>query len=161
MSAKNRTIHKTACVTPRSLLKGNFEITIGAGTVVHPECQIYARKGPIKIGSGCLLEEQCVILNDSTETMVIGDDNVFEVGSWVKSISIGKQNIFECKSSVALGAKIGNGCVVGTACAICKGDNLEDNTVVFGAKQQRRVVKNNRNLAQVKSALVALPKLLF
>lgn len=42
-------------------LKG--EISIGAGTVVHPKATIFAVAGPIEIGADCIVEENAVIVN--------------------------------------------------------------------------------------------------
>lgn len=106
------------------------------------------------------MEEQSIIVNDSKECMVIGDHNLVSVGTRLKATSVGSRNVFECKSSVALGAKIGSGCVVGAGTSICSGDTLEDNMIVFGEKQERRIIENNRNLVRIKAALAALPKLL-
>mmetsp|Transcript_29112 Transcript_29112/g.54506 ORF Transcript_29112/g.54506 Transcript_29112/m.54506 type:complete len:161 (-) Transcript_29112:205-687(-) len=129
---KDDKVDKSVLVTRRSMLEGSFPIEIGPNTILHPECRIHAHKGPIKIGSNNLFEEQSVIVNNTDQTMVIGDYNLVEVGARIKAISIGSRNVFECKSSVALGAAVGNDCVIGAAVTICSGDKVEDNTVVYG-----------------------------
>jgi carbonic anhydrase/acetyltransferase-like protein (isoleucine patch superfamily) len=48
-------------VCQEALLQG--EITIGAGTVIHPKAQILAEAGPIVIGENNLVEENAVIAN--------------------------------------------------------------------------------------------------
>lgn len=37
------------------------DITIGAGTIIHPNVTISAEAGPIIIGESCLIEEQTKI----------------------------------------------------------------------------------------------------
>lgn len=86
-------IHSKAVVCQDVDMKG--DITIGAGTIVHPKATIFAAGGPIVIGSGCIVEEGAIILNRYVvlcrslqyligyrrkEVMRIGDDNLFEIG---------------------------------------------------------------------------------
>lgn len=39
------------------------DITIGAGTIIHPSAKIVAEAGPIIIGDCCLIEEQVEIMH--------------------------------------------------------------------------------------------------
>ncbi|VDO46901.1 unnamed protein product [Onchocerca flexuosa] len=75
------TIASDAVVCKEAILEG--EITIGSGTVVHPTAVIRATNGPIIIGENNNIEETSVIenLNENGETLLIGRDNVFEIGS--------------------------------------------------------------------------------
>lgn len=67
------------------------DITIGSRTLIHPNVKIIAQAGPIIIGENNIIEEQTVIINrmpdmdiksDSNQIlMIIGDNNIFEVGS--------------------------------------------------------------------------------
>mmetsp|Transcript_32079 Transcript_32079/g.78138 ORF Transcript_32079/g.78138 Transcript_32079/m.78138 type:complete len:161 (-) Transcript_32079:316-798(-) len=159
----SRKIDKKALIPPRVILKGQFEIEIGPGTVLHPECQVNAQKGPIKIGAHCLLEEQSIIVNMSSKPMVIGDYNYVEVGSKLKALRIGSRNRFEPKSSVALGAEIGDDCIIGAKVSICGGDKVGNKTIVFsnGNSQERRKLASTRNLTEIKSMLEQLSKILF
>ena len=38
-------------------------VTIGSKTIVHPKARIIAKDGPIVIGEGNLIEENCSIIN--------------------------------------------------------------------------------------------------
>ncbi|KAE8631089.1 hypothetical protein XENTR_v10001074 [Xenopus tropicalis] len=85
-----------AVVCVESEIKG--DVTIGPRTVVHPKARIYAEAGPIIIGEGNLIEEQAFIRNSFPEniapdsdvepkTMIIGTNNVFEVGCCILQIN--------------------------------------------------------------------------
>lgn len=50
-----------ALVCVDSNLRG--DITIGAGTIIHPNVSISAEAGPIIIGENCLIEEQSKIIH--------------------------------------------------------------------------------------------------
>jgi dynactin-6 len=73
------------------------DITIGARTFIHPNVRIIAQAGPIFIGENNLIEEQTTIINklqdgvdsgQNMKVMVIGDNNVFEVGACKKCTNL-------------------------------------------------------------------------
>lgn len=130
------------------------DISIGSRTVVHPKARIIADAGPIVIGEGNLIEERCEIINswpvaaasDGTvgtgrqqKVMIIGNNNVFEVGSCSESMKIGDNNILECKAHLGSQTELGSGCIIGTMCSLTSHETLPDNTVVYGAHCERRL----------------------
>lgn len=104
--ARNFKILPNAVVCTECELKG--DITIGTGTVIHPKARIIAEAGPIIIGNYNLIEEQCEIINardpssgpHTESVMIIGNLNVFEVGSRCHALKVGDNNVFEAKSFV-------------------------------------------------------------
>lgn len=84
--------HETALICQDADLKG--DITIGAGSVIHPKATLFAVAGPIVLGVDCIVEENAVIVNRYVgayrsswlltdrrkEAMRIGDENHFMVG---------------------------------------------------------------------------------
>lgn len=134
-----------AVVCYESKLRG--DITIGNHTIVHPRATILAEAGPIVIGSHNIIEEQAFIINrlppgadpSSQPTMVIGDNNVFEVDSIFESHKMGDQNILEVKAHVGPGVEITNGCIIGAACKLTRPEVLPENTVVYGSDCTRRI----------------------
>ncbi|TNY22724.1 trimeric LpxA-like protein [Rhodotorula diobovata] len=94
------------------------DITIGSGTVLHPRCTILAVGGPIIFGSNNIVEENVVIVNRLRQPMVIGDNNLFEVGCRIESPSIGDWNTFGIRSRVSSFVQVGSNCVVGAGCIV-------------------------------------------
>ncbi|XP_075278298.1 dynactin subunit 6 isoform X2 [Opisthocomus hoazin] len=100
-----------AVVCVESEIRG--DVTIGPRTVIHPKARIIAEAGPIVIGEGNLIEEQALILNGYPENitpeneelepkpMVIGTNNVFEVGCYSQAMKVGDNNVIESKDQVA------------------------------------------------------------
>ena len=111
------TVSPGAVVCNESKLLG--EVSIGARTVVHPKATIIAETGPI-------IEEQAVIINarnpDATSdtgvvsVMIIGNNNVFEVGCRSSALKIGDNNVLESKCFVGRSVVLSNGCIVGAGC---------------------------------------------
>jgi len=114
------------------------EITIGAGTVLHPRCRIVAETGPIVLGTNNIVEENAVIFNKNSTPLIIGDDNVFEVGCYIEGLGIGNRNVIEARARLIGTTMIGNNCVIGSACTTDLHEKMEDNTVIHGADCSRR-----------------------
>lgn len=60
-----------------SITNKTFE-SIGANNIIHPNVTI---KGKLSIGSNNIFEENCIIENTRNETLLIGNNNRFQVGS--------------------------------------------------------------------------------
>ncbi|KAG0208927.1 Dynactin subunit 6 [Mortierella sp. GBA30] len=96
-------------------------------------------------GSGNIVEENAVIINRGPEALIIGDNNVFEVGSVMEGMKIGSRNTLEVKSHVKSGTWLGDECVIGAVCSTNENEILGDRTVIFGEKNERRIVSGNRS----------------
>lgn len=139
MASKSKAkITPGAVVCQEAELKG--EITIAAKTVVHPKARIIAEHGPIIIGEGNLIEEQTLIWNSTPggKPMIIGNYNVFEIGSNCQALAIGNNNVLEAKSKVGSTVELSDGCVVGSRCEIDSNERLASNTVIYGQDGSRR-----------------------
>ncbi|XP_074661363.1 dynactin subunit 6-like [Tubulanus polymorphus] len=141
-SASSLKIAQGAVVCTECELRG--EITIGSRTVVHPKARIIAEGGPIIIGESNLIEEQVEIINKKSEnneivTMVIGNNNVFEVGSCTQALMFGDNNVLEAKAVVGPKTRLSNGCIIGAMCEVTSPETLVENTVVYGADCGRRI----------------------
>lgn len=116
------------------------DITVSSGCIIHPRVTIIAKSGPIIIGENCLIEEYTTIIYDTGEettagkppVLVIGANNVFEVGCHVEALKIGEKNIFECKSFVSSAVKIGNNCIIGAGCQLRGEQTLAENSIIHG-----------------------------
>lgn len=125
------------------------DITIGNRTVIHPTVKIIAEAGPIIIGENNLIEEQVQIINRSSgsdesklgneSVMVIGNNNVFEVGCYSEALTIGDNNVLESKSKVGRHTELTSGCVIGAMCEITTQEVIPENTVIYGRNCERRI----------------------
>nr|XP_033771473.1 dynactin subunit 6 isoform X1 [Geotrypetes seraphini] len=146
---KSLKIAPGAVVCVESEIKG--DVTIGPRTVVHPKARIIAEAGPIVIGEGNLIEEQALIINGYPENimpdaekpdpkpMVIGTNNVFEVGCSSEAMKIGDNNVIESKAFVGRNVILTSGCIIGSCCSINTCEVIPENTVIYGAECLRRV----------------------
>lgn len=144
----------TVCDSEDSTFRG--EITISSGCIVHPSVTILAVSGPIIIGENCLLEEYTTIIHDigtgpmvaiigeKPPVLVIGPNNVFEVGCTVQARSIGERNVFECKSFVSNKVTVSNGCIIGAGCHLLDEYTIGENTVVYADGQQREAIEKQK-----------------
>lgn len=144
-------------IMPRSIVceDNNLQgdITIGSGCVIHPCSTIIAESGPIVLGENCIVEEYATVRyripkdhpdygrlteEGTAKPLIIGPDNVFEVGCTVEALSIGERNVFECKSYVSADVTVGNGCVIGAGCRLVGKQTLADKTIVYEGQCMQR-----------------------
>ncbi|CAG8556633.1 19966_t:CDS:10, partial [Cetraspora pellucida] len=130
-------IGKRAVVCQDTEMKG--EIDIGSGTVLHPQCKIVAESGPIIIGSNNIIEENVTIINKQPTPLIIGDENVFEVGCYVEGSRIGNKNVVEAKARILGTTSLGDNCVIGAVCSTKRDEAILDNTVIYGDHHNRRI----------------------
>ncbi|XP_010209734.1 PREDICTED: dynactin subunit 6 [Tinamus guttatus] len=126
-------------------------VSAGLRTVIHPKARIIAEAGPIVIGEGNLIEEQALIINGYPENitpeteevepkpMVIGTNNVFEVGCYSQAMKVGDNNVIESKAFVGRNVILTSGCIIGACCKINTYEVIPENTVIYGADCLRRV----------------------
>ncbi|XP_001372816.2 dynactin subunit 6 isoform X4 [Monodelphis domestica] len=138
-----------AVVCVESEIRG--DVTIGPRTVIHPKARIIAEAGPIVIGEGNLIEEQALILNGYPEniipdmenmepkSMIIGTNNVFEVGCYSEAMKMGDNNVIESKAHVGRNVMLTSGCIIGACCNLNTFEVIPENTVIYGADCLRRV----------------------
>ncbi|KAG0253166.1 hypothetical protein BG011_006512 [Mortierella polycephala] len=141
MTRPKLTINSRALVCQDNDLRGEIFV----GTVLHPQCKVLATGGPIMFGNGNIVEENATIINRGPEALIIGDNNVFEVGSVMEGIKIGSCNTLEVRSHVKAGTWLGDECVIGTVCSTNENEILPDRTVIYGTKNDRRVFSGNRS----------------
>ncbi|KAK6617194.1 hypothetical protein RUM44_005525 [Polyplax serrata] len=126
------------------------DVTIGNGTIVHPRACIIAEAGPIVIGEHNLIEDKAMIINSgesnsgSTSVMIIGNYNVFEVGSRCESLKIGDYNVLEAKSVVGRQVVLSNHCIVGAGCTVTHPKILDENSAFYGPNCSLRLSKSNQ-----------------
>lgn len=143
------TIAPGALVCNESHLIG--DVQIGSRTVIHPKAIIKAIDGPIIIGENNLIEEKVKIINQRSSEdnnkdgagtvpiMIIGNNNVFEVDAESYALKIGDSNVLESKSSLGRRIELTDGCVIGAGCKLEARETLEQNTVVYGSNNSRRI----------------------
>ncbi|XP_044925373.1 dynactin subunit 6 isoform X2 [Mustela putorius furo] len=137
-----------AVVCVESEIRG--DVTIGPRTVIHPKARIIAEAGPIVIGEGNLIEEQALIINaypdnitpdaedPEPKPMIIGTNNVFEVGCYSQAMKMGDNNVIESKAYVGRNVILTSGCIIGACCNLNTYEVIPENTVIYGADCLRR-----------------------
>lgn len=126
------------------------DVTIGNGTIVHPRAQIIAESGPIVIGEKNLIEDKACIINKcnsnkgSAPVVVIGNYNVFEVGSRCESFKVGDNNVFESKCHVGQEVEVSNNCIIGGGCVLTYPQLLPENCAVYGPDCTTKITQGNQ-----------------
>ena len=58
--------------------------------------------------------------------MIIGDNNVFEIGAYSESLKIGDNNVIESKARIGKDVIITTGCIIGAKCELNTNEILQD-----------------------------------
>uniref|UniRef100_A0A2K5IQK9 Dynactin subunit 6 n=1 Tax=Colobus angolensis palliatus TaxID=336983 RepID=A0A2K5IQK9_COLAP len=124
----------------------------GAQTVIHPKARITAEAGPIVFrAKGNLIEEQALIINAPSDNitpdtedpepkpMIIGTNNVFEVGCHSQAMKMGDNNVVELKAYVGRNVILTSGCLTGACCNLNTFEVIPENMVIYGADCLLRV----------------------
>ncbi|CAD7077345.1 unnamed protein product [Hermetia illucens] len=153
-----------AIVCEESVLRG--DITISPGCIIHTSATIIAECGPIILGENCIVEEYATIINKNASeeaeaggnALIIGTNNVFEVGCHVQAKKIGENNIFECKSYVSPAVSVSSGCVIGAGCRLLAAQTLPEHTVIYSKNcLQRDAMEKQSQALQIESLRKILP----
>jgi dynactin-6 len=72
--------------------------------------------------------------------MIIGDNNMFEIGSHCAASSVGDNNVLGQKSIVGEQVELSNGCVVGPMCQLLQHGPIPERTCIYGANNERRTM---------------------
>ena len=98
-----------------------------------------------------MLKRQTDNENQNQKVMIIGDNNVFEIGAYSESLKIGDNNVIESKAKIGKDVIITTGCIIGAKCELNTNEILQDNTVIFGANKERRIAneKPQSQMAQL------------
>ncbi|KAK3096275.1 hypothetical protein FSP39_025213 [Pinctada imbricata] len=73
------------------------------------------------------------------QVMIIGNNNIFEVGSYIESTKIGDHNVVEAKGYVGRHLEMTSGCIIGAKCEVKGQERLPENTVISGSDCVRRI----------------------
>jgi len=137
MSRINKSPDAIICKPKSVKLEG--EITIEAGTIIHPSA--YVSGGKVIIGENNIIEEKVRLVAVGNTTVNIGNANHIEVGATISG-QIGNGNVIEHKAIIEAGAVVGNGCLIGIGMVVKSGETIADNTALWGALKNVRQLKS-------------------
>lgn len=75
--------------------------------------------------------------------MLIGENNMFEIGSQFAGTSIGNNNILGQKAVVGENVQLSNGCVIGPRCELLQNGTLAERTCIYGDNNERRTMHDS------------------
>ncbi|XP_007940897.1 dynactin subunit 6 [Orycteropus afer afer] len=120
--------------------KSQRSVKIAPGAVVCVESEI---RGDVTIGKKTVYCHPDNITPDAGDSepkpMIIGTNNVFEVGCYSQAMKMGDNNVIESKAYVGRNVILTSGCIIGACCSLNTFEVIPENTVIYGADCLRRV----------------------
>ncbi|KAL1964050.1 hypothetical protein VTN77DRAFT_7596 [Rasamsonia byssochlamydoides] len=155
-------IHPTTTIAETAVIHGTHQISIGAGTVIHPRARIFSFEGPVHIGDGCIISEKSTVGGAATtiptaatasgasgtitttrisSSVTIGPYAAVLPGAYVRSAAV-----IDALAVVNRHATVGAHSKVCSGCEIPEKTIVDDWTVVWaagggiGQRRRKRVV---------------------
>lgn len=85
--------------------------------------------------------------------MIIGDNNIFEIGSQCAASSIGDNNVLGQKSVVGEKVELTDGCVIGAMCQLIQHGPVPERTCIYGANNERRTMHDTPPVKYLKFSI--------
>ena len=123
-------VHETAWIAPTAVVIGDVEIgpesSVWYGTVVRSDF------GPIRIGRGSNIQDNCVLHGGDDPSTFIGDDVTVGHGCIVHSARIESGALIGNGASVLDGAVVGEGAVVAAGSVVTPGSSVRAGRLAVG-----------------------------
>lgn len=124
------TVDPTAFVHPRAVLLG--DVTIGPRSSVWPCASLRADMGPIVVGDGSSVQDNCVLHTDPGGRVVIGDGVTIGHGAIVHGATVGDDTIVGMGAVLLEGSVVGAGCIVAAGAVVREGQVIPPGSLVAG-----------------------------
>ena len=120
-----------AFVAPTAVLIG--DIRIGAEASIWFGAILRADDGPIHLGAGSNIQDNCVLHVDPGFPIHIGENCTIGHRAMIHGCTIGDGSLIGMGATILNGAKIGKNCLIGAGALVTEGKVIPDNTLVVGS----------------------------
>ncbi|WP_138472213.1 gamma carbonic anhydrase family protein [Poseidonocella sp. HB161398] len=120
-----------AWVAPTAVLIG--DVRLAAEASIWFGAVLRADDGPIEIGAGSNIQDNCVLHVDPGFPIRIGADCTIGHRAMIHGCSIGEGTLIGMGATVLNGARIGKGCLIGAGALVTEGREIPDHSMVLGA----------------------------
>ncbi len=141
---KTPRIHPTVFVAPNATVLGN--ITIGEHSSVFFGAVIRDEHSRVEIGARTNIQDNCVLHNDATFPLVVGNDCTIGHGVILHGCTVGDNTLVGMGAVVLNGAVIGRDCIIGAGAVVPQNAVIPDGSLVLGmpGKVRREVTEEEK-----------------
>lgn len=136
---KTPRIHPTVFVASNATVLG--DITIGAESSVFFGAVLRAEHERVVIGARTNIQDNCVLHNDVSFPLIVGDDCTIGHGVILHGCTVGDNTLIGMGAIVLNGAVIGRNCIIGAGAVVPQNAVIPDGSLVLGmpGKVRRQV----------------------
>lgn len=136
---KTPRIHPTVFVASNATVLG--DITIGADSSVFFGAVLRAEHERVVIGARTNIQDNCVLHNDVSFPLIVGDDCTIGHGVILHGCTVGDNTLIGMGAIVLNGAVIGRNCIIGAGAVVPQNAVIPDGSLVLGmpGKVRRQV----------------------
>lgn len=123
-------VDPTAYVHPSAVLVG--DVVVGPASSVWPHASLRGDMGPIVIGEGSSVQDNCVLHTDPGGKVVVGKGVTIGHGAIVHGATVGDDTIVGMGAVLLEGSVIGAGCVIAAGAVVREGQAIPPASLVAG-----------------------------
>lgn len=127
-------IAKTAFIAPGAVVLG--DVTVGENVGIWYHAVIRGDRGPIVIGQGSNVQDNCVIHVDRDYSVQIGEHVTIGHGAIVHGAVIEDNSLIGMGAVLLNGSHIGKNCIVGAGALVTQNMVVPDNSLILGNPAQ-------------------------
>ncbi len=127
-------IAKTAFIAPGAVVLG--DVTVGENVGIWYHAVIRGDRGPIVIGQGSNVQDNCVIHVDREHFVQIGEHVTIGHGAIVHGAVIEDNSLIGMGAVLLNGSHIGKNCIVGAGTLVTQNMVVPDNSLILGNPAQ-------------------------
>ncbi len=127
-------IAKTAFIAPGAVVLG--DVTVGENVGIWYHAVIRGDRGPIVIGQGSNVQDNCVIHVDREHFVQIGEHVTIGHGAIVHGAVIEDNSLIGMGAVLLNGSHIGKNCIVGAGALVTQNMVVPDNSLILGNPAQ-------------------------
>ncbi|MCU0961296.1 MAG: gamma carbonic anhydrase family protein [Pirellulaceae bacterium] len=108
------------------------QVTLGQDTSIWPLAVLRGDNEPIRVGTGCNLQEHAVLHTDPGFPLTLGDHVTVGHHAVLHGCTVGDHTLIGIHATILNGAVIGRHCLIGAGALITQGKRFPDNSLILG-----------------------------
>lgn len=145
-------LHEKSFIADGVIVLGDVTVEEDCGIWYH--ATIRGDRAPVRIGKGSNIQDNCVIHEDASHPVTIGENVTVGHGAIVHGCTIEDNSLIGMGAILLNGSHIGKNCIIGAGTLVTQNTVIPDNSLVLGNPGRvKRQVTDEEIASNLKNAL--------
>lgn len=140
--------HETARIAPGAVVLG--DVTLEQDVSIWYHATVRGDRAPVEIGRGSNIQDNCVIHEDASHPVRIGENVTVGHGAILHGCIIGDNSLIGMGAILMNGSVVGKNCIVGAGALVTQDMQIPDGSLVLGSPAR---IKRQVTAQEVQSSL--------